>query len=53
MNEGPPISVSFSYGLVEYPSETINYDELLKIADDRMYNNKREKKSILTYTRYF
>ncbi|WZL81814.1 sensor domain-containing diguanylate cyclase [Vallitaleaceae bacterium 9-2] len=44
MNEGPPISVSFSYGLVEYPSETINYDELLKIADDRMYNNKREKK---------
>jgi diguanylate cyclase (GGDEF)-like protein len=44
IKEGPPISVSFSYGLVEFPQEATNYDELLKIADQRMYENKRKHK---------
>jgi len=44
IKEGPPISVSFSYGLVESPKEATNYDELLKIADQRMYENKRKHK---------
>lgn len=39
-----PINVSFSYGIVEYPTESGNYDEVLKIADERMYRHKRNYK---------
>lgn len=42
-----PISVSFSYGMVEYPIEATDYDELLKIADRRMYQEKRRYKDNL------
>lgn len=42
-----PISVSFSYGMVEYPLEATDYDELLKIADRRMYEEKRRYKENL------
>ena len=44
VNEGPPITVSFSYGVVEYPIETSDYDKLLKVADNRMYKNKRKNR---------
>lgn len=36
-----PISITFCYGIGQYPLETEDYDELLKLADDRMYRQKR------------
>lgn len=38
------VHVSFSYGMVEFPSESTNYDQLLKIADERMYKYKKSMK---------
>jgi len=45
--EGPSVSVSFCYGLSQFPKESEDYDELLKIADDRMYIQKRKYKKKL------
>lgn len=36
-----PLAISFCYGLVNFPDETSTYDEVLKIADNRMYRQKR------------
>jgi len=41
---GPQVSVSFCYGIVTYPKESRDYDEILKIADSRMYHQKRKYK---------
>ncbi len=41
----PAISVSFCYGVSKFPKESRDYDELLKLADDRMYSQKRKYKS--------
>ncbi|MHC1722947.1 MAG: histidine kinase N-terminal 7TM domain-containing protein [Aminipila sp.] len=38
------IICSFSYGMAYYPEEAKEYNDLIKIADERMYENKREKK---------
>jgi len=38
--------ISFSYGYVKYPEDGANIQELVKIADERMYNNKRERKNV-------
>ena len=38
--------ISFSYGYVKYPEDGKNIQELVKIADERMYNNKRERKNV-------
>ncbi|MCQ2572929.1 MAG: diguanylate cyclase [Treponema sp.] len=38
------IKLSISYGLASYPSDAKDYDELFKIADDRMYAKKKEMK---------
>lgn len=38
------IKVSFSYGIASYPDDTRTYDELLKIADGRMYISKNKYK---------
>lgn len=34
------ITVSFSYGIASFPEDTVTYDDLLKIADARMYEAK-------------
>jgi diguanylate cyclase (GGDEF)-like protein/PAS domain S-box-containing protein len=49
--EGNEIECSFSYGIVSYPQEAQSYNQLVKIADDRMYENKREIKSANQYVR--
>jgi diguanylate cyclase (GGDEF)-like protein/PAS domain S-box-containing protein len=49
--EGNEIECSFSYGIVSYPQEAQSYNQLVKIADDRMYENKREIKSTIQYVR--
>lgn len=36
--------IRFSYGIVEYPSDGEDRKELLKLADSRMYENKRDSK---------
>lgn len=41
------ISCSFSYGIVEFPRDGRNFDELIKIADERMYKYKRTVKKQL------
>lgn len=46
-DQGPPVSVSFCYGVSRFPAESQDYDELLKLADDRMYKQKRKYKSKL------
>lgn len=43
--QGPPVSVSFCYGVSQFPKESEDYDQLLKMADDRMYKQKRKYKS--------
>lgn len=43
-NDLAPIYVSFSYGVSSYPDETGTYDQLLKLADTRMYEQKRISK---------
>jgi diguanylate cyclase (GGDEF)-like protein/PAS domain S-box-containing protein len=45
--EGNEIECSFSYGIVSYPQEAQSYNQLVKVADDRMYENKRAIKSAL------
>lgn len=39
--EGKTITISFSYGISSFPEETTSYDELLKIADAKMYEAKK------------
>ncbi len=36
-----PLTISFCYGLVCFPDESSSYDEVLKLADNRMYRQKR------------
>lgn len=44
---GKHIEISFAYGLAELYSDSENIGELLKIADNRMYENKRRMKEKL------
>jgi diguanylate cyclase (GGDEF)-like protein len=46
-NVGPKVSISFCYGISQFPKEAENYDKLLKIADERMYKQKRKYKKKL------
>ena len=39
------ISPQFSSGFAQYPEEGTDFDTLLKIADDKMYKNKKAMKS--------
>lgn len=41
------INVSFSYGIASFPEDTRTYDELLKIADGRMYESKNKYRESL------
>ncbi|WP_279283093.1 histidine kinase N-terminal 7TM domain-containing protein [Clostridium sp. C2-6-12] len=43
--ENKEIVCSYSYGIVSFPKEGINFNKLLKIADERMYEYKRIVKS--------
>ncbi len=36
-----PIGISFCYGIVDFPMESATYDGVLKLADNRMYRQKR------------
>lgn len=40
--EGNEIMVDFSYGIASYPQDSEVIDKLLQVADDRMYQYKRE-----------
>lgn len=42
--EGNEITCSFSYGIVSFPDEAQSYSQLVKIADNRMYEYKRSLK---------
>jgi len=37
----PPINISFSAGISNYPEDALSKEELLKIADDRVYQAKK------------
>ncbi len=39
------LPLSFSWGIAEYPKDSTDIQELIKIADRRMYTRKRRKKS--------
>jgi len=39
--ENNKIVCSFSYGIVSFPEEAQTYNQLVKVADDRMYVYKR------------
>ena len=39
--EGNEIICSFSYGIASFPQEAQSYNQLVKVADDRMYEYKR------------
>ncbi|MGB9823805.1 MAG: GGDEF domain-containing protein [Candidatus Hydrothermia bacterium] len=41
--EGKPMRISFSYGIAEM-KETWNLNDMLEIADQRLYENKKRKK---------
>jgi len=41
MIDGHPIRTNYSLGIAEYPKDTSNVLELVKIADANMYTNKR------------
>jgi len=41
--EGNYLTCSFSYGLAFYPTEGTTYDQLVKVADKRMYQHKRKQ----------
>ncbi|OOM47932.1 histidine kinase N-terminal 7TM domain-containing diguanylate cyclase [Clostridium beijerinckii] len=43
--EGNKIVCSYSYGIANFPREGIEFDELIKRADRRMYEYKRKVKS--------
>lgn len=36
-----PLGISFCYGIVDFPMESSTYDGVLKLADNRMYRQKR------------
>ena len=38
------ISYSFSYGVTEYPSESDNFESILKTSDKKMYAFKKKYK---------
>jgi diguanylate cyclase (GGDEF)-like protein/PAS domain S-box-containing protein len=38
------LSLSFSFGLAFYPNQSKNLEELISIADNKMFNNKKLKK---------
>jgi diguanylate cyclase (GGDEF)-like protein len=40
------LKISYSYGIANYPDDGKDYDELFKVADSRMYKNKKIKKNI-------
>lgn len=42
--ENDKIICSFSYGIVSFPQEAQSYNQLVKVADDRMYEYKRTMK---------
>lgn len=42
--DGNSIIVSFSYGISTFEKDSINYDELIKIADKRMYEMKNKNR---------
>lgn len=37
-------NISFSYGITEFPSDTAEFEELIRLSDLRMYKNKEESK---------
>lgn len=39
-------NISFSFGVAEFPSEAEEYNMLIKLADSKMYKNKRRTKSL-------
>ena len=41
---GLEIPVRFSFGCSYYPEDELSYHELMRIADERMYQSKRSKK---------
>lgn len=43
------IICSFSYGIVKYPRDGRDFNKLIKIADEHMYEYKREVKKQLSY----
>ncbi|MDE6777134.1 MAG: GGDEF domain-containing protein, partial [Oscillospiraceae bacterium] len=43
--ENPPVSLAIAHGIAEYHYSTKNPDEAEKLADSRMYENKRQMKS--------
>ncbi|WP_165922879.1 sensor domain-containing diguanylate cyclase [Sulfurirhabdus autotrophica] len=47
--ENQPISAGISVGIALYPEEGINLDELLKLADSRMYSDKHAAEKIDNY----
>lgn len=40
-------SIDFSVGIVEYPRESSNSEALIKLADARMYEQKRQKRAVV------
>ncbi len=36
--------ISFEYGITEFPAETAEYEELIRLADARMYKEKKKHK---------
>ncbi len=42
--EGSKITYSYSYGIASFPDDGVTYTELVKIADERMYNYKQNFK---------
>lgn len=42
--EGSKITYSYSYGIASFPDDAVSYTELIKIADERMYNYKENFK---------
>lgn len=41
-SEGNQITCSFSYGIASYPTDGSTYDQLVRVADKRMYQHKRK-----------
>ncbi len=37
-------NISFSFGMTEFPADTNDFNELIKLSDARMYKNKEETK---------
>lgn len=45
VNDDLIIDLKFSLGVAYYPEDGKNFEELIKIADDKMYVNKHDRKS--------